>query len=51
MKKITFAFKDKLSNYKWRTQSCEVESVEECIHIYGLDKPDIVYEILEEKEI
>lgn len=36
MKKITL----------WRTQSCTVSSVEECIRIYGLGN-DCEYEILE----
>ena len=50
MKKITFRYADELSNWKWRTQSCIVESVEECIRIYGLDI-DCKYEILEVKDV
>ena len=50
MKEITFRYADALSNWEWRKQSCVVESVEECIKIYGLGI-DCKYEILEVKEI
>lgn len=50
MKKITFKYADELSNWQWRTQSCIVESVEECIRIYGLGV-DCKYEILEVKDV
>lgn len=46
MKKITFRYRDSYSNWQWRTQSCTVSSVEECIRIYGLGN-DCEYEILE----
>jgi hypothetical protein len=37
MKKITFEyFDDYCRDGKWRTQTCTVPSVEECIKIYGL---------------
>lgn len=51
MKEITFKYKDSLSNYKWRKQHCIVESIKECIEIYGLDDNDVEYEIIEIKEI
>lgn len=51
MKSITFRYADALSNWEWRTQHCTVSSVEECIRIYGLDKGDVEYEILEVKDI
>lgn len=52
MKKITFRFKDWLSKGEWRTRHCTVESVEECIKIYGLeDDPTVEYEILEVREV
>ena len=51
MKKITFRFKDWLSKGEWRTRHCTVESVDECIRIYGLDDSDVEYEILEVKEV
>lgn len=47
MKKITFRYRDSLSNWKWRTQHCIVLSVEECIRIYGLDDSSVEYEIIE----
>lgn len=50
MKKITFKYADALSNWQWRTQSCTVSSVEECIKIYGLGI-DCEYEILEVKDV
>ena len=49
MKEITFRYADELSNWQWRTQHCVVESVEECIRVYGLGV-DCEYEILEVKE-
>ena len=36
MLKITFEYADAMSNWKWNTQTCVVESVKECIEIYGL---------------
>lgn len=50
MKEITFRYADAMSNWEWKTQHCTVESVEECIRIYGLGT-DCDYEILEVKEI
>lgn len=51
MKEITFKYKDSLSNGKWNTQHCIVESVAECISIYGLEEdPDCEYEIIEVKD-
>ena len=50
MLNITFKYKDAMSNWEWRTQSCTVSSVEECKRIYGLDNGDVEYEILEVKE-
>ena len=46
MKRITFKYADAMSNYEWRTQRCTVSSVDECIHIYGLDEPNVEYEII-----
>ena len=45
MKKIKFRYKDKMSHFEWRNQECVVESVEQCISIYGLGK-DCEYEII-----
>lgn len=46
MIKVTFQYRDSMSNWQWRKQSCTVRSVEECIRIYGLGT-DCEYEILE----
>jgi hypothetical protein len=40
-----------MSNYEWRTQHCTVESIEECIRIYGLNDSDVEYEIISVEEI
>mgnify|MGYP006935782963 CR=1 FL=1 len=50
MLNITFKYKDVMSNWEWRIQSCTVSSVEECKRIYDLDNGDVEYEILEVKE-
>ena len=50
MKKITFKYADALSNWQWKTQSCVVSSVTECIKIYGLGI-DCEYEILSVEDI
>ena len=50
MKSITFRYRDEMSHWEWRKQHCTVESVEECIRIYGLGT-DCEYEILEVKDI
>jgi hypothetical protein len=50
MKKITFKYADELSSWKWRTQTCVVSSVAECIKIYGLGV-DCEYEILKVEDI
>lgn len=49
MKKITFKYADALSKWQWRTQHCVVESVAECIKIYGLGI-DCDYVILKVEE-
>ena len=51
MLNITFRYKDVMSNWEWRTQSCTVSSVEECKRIYGLDNGDVENEILEVKKV
>ena len=50
MKDITFRYRDCYSDWQWRIQHCTVESVDECIRIYGLNEPGVDYEILEVKE-
>lgn len=49
MLKIKFKYRDAMSNWEWRTQSCVVSSIQECKRIYGLGI-DCEYEILEVKE-
>ena len=52
MKEITFKFKDNLClDENWRTQHCTVNSVDECIRIYGLNDIGVEYEILEVKDV
>ena len=51
MKEITFEYRDYMSNGEWRKQHCTVESIDECIRIYGLEDPDVQYTILEVKEV
>ena len=50
MLNIKFRYRDAMSSWEWRTQSCKVSSVEECKRIYGLDNGDVESEILEVKE-
>ena len=51
MKRIKFKYADSLSNWEWREQSCTIDSVDECIRIYGLLDGDVNYEILEVQEL
>lgn len=52
MLKITFEFKNIFSHGHWQKRECEVESVEECIKIYGLEvDDDIEYRIIKIEEI
>lgn len=51
MLKITFEFKDSFSHGHWQKRECEVESVEECIKIYGLEDDDVEYRIIKIEEI
>ena len=38
MKHIVFEYKDEYTNGEWRQQECIVESIKECIEIYGLNE-------------
>ena len=52
MVRITFEYRDRLSNGKWNQQACVVSSLQECKRIYGLDDdPDCEYKIIEIKEV
>ena len=46
MKKITFRYADAMSNWEWRTQSCVVTDIRECVRIYGLNEPDVEWELV-----
>ena len=50
MYKIKFKYRDKLSNWEWREQSCTVSPVDECKRIYGLGI-DCDYKILSVEKI
>lgn len=50
MLRIEFQYADAYSNWEWRTQYCTVESVEECIKIYGLGK-DCDYRIISVEKV
>ncbi len=48
--KITFEYRDELSNWKWRRQQCVMSSVEECKKLYGLGV-DCDYRIISVEEV
>ena len=50
MLKIKFRFRDALSNWEWREQTCIMSSIEQCKKVYGLGI-DCDYEILEVEEV
>lgn len=50
MVKITFKYMDRYTNGEWNTQHCVMNSVEECIKVYGLGK-DCSYRIISVEEI
>ena len=45
MKKIKFRYKDEYTHGEWREQECIVDSIDECIELYGLGY-DCEYEII-----
>lgn len=51
MKEIKFEYKDAYTNGKWSTQVCYVDSLTECLEIYGLRNSDVEYRILEVHEV
>lgn len=51
MLKITFKYKDAYTRGNWSTQTCVVETMEQCIKFYGLDKSDVEYEITSVEEV
>lgn len=50
MLKIEFEYRDEMSNWKWRKQSCTMSSVEECKKVYGLGV-DCEYRIISVEEV
>lgn len=52
MIKVTFEYRDRWTNEKWRKQTCIVSSLRECKRVYGLGiDPDCEYRIIEVKEL
>ena len=49
MLKITFEYADELSNWKWRRQTCVMNSIDECKRLYGLGV-DCDYRIVKVEE-
>ena len=47
---IVFEYRDEMSGWKWRRQSCRMSSVSECKKIYGLGV-DCDYRIISVKEV
>lgn len=50
MYKITFEYCDAYSNGEWKKQTCIMDSVEQCIKVYGLGI-DCDYRILSVKKV
>ena len=50
MFEIIFEYRDEMSGWKWRQQSCQMSSVEECKKVYGLGV-DCDYRIISVKKI
>ena len=48
--KITFEYRDEMSNWEWRLQECIMSSVAECKKVYGLGI-DCEYRIIEVEQI
>ena len=46
MFKIEFKYIDKYSHGKWNTQTCTVPNLDQFKKFYGLEKPDVKYEII-----
>lgn len=44
--KITFEYRDEMSDWEWRRQTCVMSSVAECKKVYGLGV-DCDYRIIE----
>lgn len=46
MLKIKFKYADEWGNWEWHTRECIVESVQECVRIYGLLEDDVKFEMI-----
>lgn len=51
MLSISFKFRDDYSGDYWLYRHCLMKSLDECIDIYGLNDPDVEYEILDVREV
>ncbi len=52
MLKIKFRYKDRYTAPdRWSEQECVMSSVRECIKFYGLDQPDVEYQIVSVEEV
>ena len=51
MKHIVFKYKDEFTHGNWKTQCCTCSGVSQCIQFYGLDEPDVEYEIISVEEV
>ena len=48
--KITFEYRDEMSNWEWRKQTCVMSSVAECKKVYGLGV-DCDYRIIDVEQV
>lgn len=52
MKRIKFRYKDRYTKPGQRSeQECVMSSVCECIEFYGLDQPDVEYQVVSVEEV
>jgi len=49
MKHVKFRYKDEFTNGEWSYQECIVNSVKECVELYGLN--ECTYEIISVEEV
>ena len=50
MLQITFEYRDEMSKGEWRKQTCVVESLKQCVDLYGLGK-DCEYRFISVEEV
>lgn len=52
MLRIKFKYQDQYTKPgEWSEQECVVDSIKECIELYGLDQPGVRYKIISVKEV